>query len=244
MRSRSQSSTGPNGNKEAGAGGAGGYVPERGGVAGGGNGSNLGGLSFLNIRKRIGSKDKKGSPNALQVQVSAGPGFISASSASANASANSATTSAAEHSPASSNAPSSAASSASRSRNVSAAPNVTNIQQPVVLVPQMSFAEFRLTDKRQQKQRRCLFALQKLAAKFKAEGSANLWKHGPRESAAGGVVNKFKRISQTANNSKTLAPGPSDSMQNVPTIHLPSYFMAAVGLGLENVVRGMVKVLT
>ncbi|KAJ3137887.1 hypothetical protein HK100_000402 [Physocladia obscura] len=72
------------------------------------------------------------------------------------------------------------------------------------------------------------------------KGSANLWKYGPQESTTGKVVNKFKRISTTSAKSSGLPPS-ANSSRNIPAIQLPSYFMAAVGLGLENVVRGMGK---
>ncbi|KAI8821938.1 hypothetical protein BJ741DRAFT_636288 [Chytriomyces cf. hyalinus JEL632] len=92
------------------------------------------------------------------------------------------------------------------------------------------------------------------------KASTNLWKYVPRETPTGKVVSKFKRISTTAapdrngggrNSSMAVggkvssgdakvggALGAGDMM---PSIQLPSYFMSAVSLGLDNVVRAMVK---
>ncbi|KAJ3393865.1 hypothetical protein HDU84_000828 [Entophlyctis sp. JEL0112] len=72
------------------------------------------------------------------------------------------------------------------------------------------------------------------------KGSANFWKYTPRESAK--VIDKLKRISVVSSASAAKKTPPiQDPVQNMPSIHLPSYFMVAVGLGLENVVRAMIK---
>ncbi|KAJ3084031.1 Histone-lysine N-methyltransferase ehmt2 [Rhizoclosmatium hyalinum] len=336
------------------------------------------GLSFLNIRKRIGSKDEPPPSSSATASLSGVPSnkklFARASAAAAsnaNANADIGDSTASPASPASV-AHSRSLSARSKASNASASaasgPLLSTALSPSLLTnstgPRRSFADFRLADTRQQKQRRCLFALQKLLIKYRQEnvqigvsatlshqkkpfkepkfkddkrlafgklggllqkkrrrrsrteifhlinlaiidqspayacqllddlsssalrkkfplhanrafysalgqcmeplclsmlekgfpisvnapiiikGSANLWKYGPRESTTGNVVSKFKRISQasaTAANSKNLAPPSQDGSQTSPSIHLPSYFMAAVGLGLENVVRGMVK---
>ncbi|KAJ3252919.1 Ankyrin repeat domain-containing protein 42 [Chytriomyces hyalinus] len=336
-------------------------------------GSALGSLSFLNIRKRM-SKSQTPSIQSNNTSNSAGSTAIKglfskqlSVATSASSSVNSQTAS-----------PTSAA---KRFAN-SPTPPVFTAGSGSGFARSLSFAEFRLADTRQQRQRRCLYALQKLEARCKADGvslgvssaaapgsvkkpykepkfkddkrlglgklsnllqkkrrrrsrtevfhlinlaitdqsipyalnllddlssgalrkkfplhanrafysamgqgfepiciamfekgfplsvnspiiikaSTNLWKYVPRETPTGKVVSKFKRISTTTapdrnggGRNSSMAVGGKNSSgdakaggalgagDTMPSIQLPSYFMSAVSLGLDNVVRAMVK---
>ncbi|KAJ3402502.1 Ankyrin repeat domain-containing protein 42 [Chytriomyces hyalinus] len=335
--------------------------------------SALGSLSFLNIRKRM-SKSQTPSVQSNNTSNSAGSTAIKglfskqlSVATSASSSVNSQTAS-----------PTSAA---KRFAN-SPTPPVFTAGSGSGFARSLSFAEFRLADTRQQRQRRCLYALQKLEARCKADGvslgvssaaapgsvkkpykepkfkddkrlglgklsnllqkkrrrrsrtevfhlinlaitdqsisyalnllddlssgalrkkfplhanrafysamgqgfepiciamfekgfplsvnspiiikaSTNLWKYVPRETPTGKVVSKFKRISTTTapdrnggGRNSSMAVGGKNSSgdakaggalgagDTMPSIQLPSYFMSAVSLGLDNVVRAMVK---
>ncbi|KAI8833332.1 hypothetical protein BJ741DRAFT_579750 [Chytriomyces cf. hyalinus JEL632] len=140
-------------------------------------GSALGSLSFLNIRKRM-SKSQTPSVQSNNTSNSAGSTAIKGLFSKQLSVATSASSSVNSQTP-------SPTSAAKRFAN-SPTPPVVTVGSGSGFARSISFAEFRLADTRQQRQRRCLYALQKLEARCKADGVAL----GVSSAAAPGSIKK------------------------------------------------------
>ncbi|KAI8610374.1 hypothetical protein BC830DRAFT_1146097 [Chytriomyces sp. MP71] len=126
-------------------------------------GSGMGSLAFLNIRKRMGST--KSTASASSATSGGSYGAVSSNSNGALKSL--------FVKQAGLTVSTNQAGSASPSRKYAGSVNNTGSgtgTPTVIAMRAASFAEFRMADTRQQRQRRCLYALQKLETRFRVEG--------------------------------------------------------------------------